>query len=75
MSWWAYVLFALAVAAAIYGFCALVGLETRVLTRKPYRTADDLYDKYADSTRKQRRSASEHGGPWSDVEDNSFHRA
>jgi hypothetical protein len=36
--------------------------------RKNTRTAEDLYPLYADSIRKQRKYAKEHGGQWRDDE-------
>jgi hypothetical protein len=46
----------------IYCFVAFVGFRTRMLTRKTTRTAEDLYDRYADSLRKQQKYARDHGG-------------
>ena len=66
MPWWGYVLFLLAVAVAIWGFMSLVGFRTQWLSRRTDRTAQDLYPSYADSPRKQRRFAREHGGQWRD---------
>jgi hypothetical protein len=68
MAWWGYILFALAVVLAVKGFLALVGVETRWVTRRSTRTAEDLYQDYADSPREQRRYAREHGGEWHDQE-------
>jgi hypothetical protein len=68
MAWWGYILFALAVVLAVKGLLALVGVETRWITRKSTRTAEDLYQDYADSPREQRRYAREHGGEWRDQE-------
>jgi hypothetical protein len=68
MPWWGYILFALALAFAVKGLLALVGVETRWVTRKSTRTAEDLYQDYADSPREQRRYAREHGGEWHDQE-------
>jgi hypothetical protein len=68
MAWWGYILLALAVVLAVKGFLALVGVETRWVTRKSTRTAEDLYQDYADSPREQRRYAREHGGEWHDQE-------
>jgi hypothetical protein len=68
MAWWGYILFALAVVLAVKGLLALVGVETRWVTRKSTRTAEDLYQDYADSPREQRRYAREHGGEWHDQE-------
>ncbi|HTS99721.1 MAG TPA: hypothetical protein VMI33_24190 [Streptosporangiaceae bacterium] len=64
--WWVYVVVVVLFVLAIYGFASLAGLQTRVLSRRTTRTAEDLYDQYADSPRKQRRYAREHGGTWSD---------
>jgi hypothetical protein len=55
-------------AVAIYGFILMTGARTRTLTRKTTRRAEDLYDQYGDSPRKQRRYAREHGGQWKDEE-------
>jgi hypothetical protein len=44
----------------VYSFAVLTGFEKRFLTRKTDRRAEDLYDHFADSPRKQRRAASEH---------------
>jgi hypothetical protein len=75
LPWWGYILFALAVVVAIYGFLSILGVETRVLTRRTDRTAKDMYGDYADSERKQRRYARQHGGQWRDGEDNSSRRS
>ena len=64
MAWWEAVLFFIAVGVAIYGFLAMVGVNKRYLTRGHNRRAEDLYDDYADSPRKQRQYAREHGGSW-----------
>jgi hypothetical protein len=50
----------------IYSFAVLTGFEKRVLTRKTDRRAEDMYDQYADSPRKQRQAARERGGTWQD---------
>lgn len=68
MPWWETVLFFIAVGLAIWGFISMVGMRTSFLTRKTTRTAQDLYGNYADSPRKQRKYAREHGGDWSDRE-------
>ena len=47
-----------------YAFLQLVGWRTRGLSRRTKRTAEDLYDQYGDSPRKQRRYARQHGGSW-----------
>jgi hypothetical protein len=68
VTWWESTLFLVAVAFAIWGFISMVGFRTRTLTRGHGRTAEDLYPNYADSARKQRRYAREHGGEWHDDE-------
>ena len=62
MVWWEAVLFFAVVIFAIYAFASIVGFRTRTLTRPTDRTAQDMYDNYADSPRKQRRYAKHHGG-------------
>jgi hypothetical protein len=64
MSWWEIVIFIAVVILAVWGFASMVGVETRLLTRRTRRSAQDLYGSYADSPRKQRRYAREHGGEW-----------
>ena len=49
-----------------YAFLQLVGWRTRGLSRRTKRTAEDMYGQYADSPRRQRRYAQEHGGSWSE---------
>jgi hypothetical protein len=68
MSWWEIILFIAVVIFAIYAFASIVGFRTRTLTRPTDRTAQDMYDNYADSPRKQRRYARHHGGEGHDVE-------
>ena len=52
-------------------FVWLVRSSTRRSVRKNTRSAEDLYPLYADSTRKQRKYAKEHGGQWRDDEGSS----
>ena len=68
MVWWEAVLFFAVVIFAIYAFASIVGFRTRTLTRPTDRTAQDMYDNYADSPRKQRRYARHHGGEGRDGE-------
>jgi hypothetical protein len=51
--WWEYVIAAIVVAVVIYSFAALAGFETRILTRKTDRTAEQMYPDFAG--RKHRR--------------------
>jgi hypothetical protein len=69
MPWWGDVLFLIVAGIAIWGFAVLVGFDTRIVTRKTNRTAENMYPDYADSTRRQRRYAREHGGEWHEDED------
>lgn len=62
--WWQYVIFVAVLVLVIYIFMAVVGFRTRLLTRKTDRTAESMYDDFADSPRKQRKFAREHGGEW-----------
>ena len=62
MTWWEIILFIAVVIFAIYAFASIVGFRTRSLTRPTDRTAQDMYDNYADSPRKQRSYARHHGG-------------
>jgi hypothetical protein len=49
-----------------YAFLKLIGFQTSRLSRRSKRTAEDMYDQYADSPRQQRRYAQQHGGTWSE---------
>ena len=53
--WWEYVIAAVVVAIAIYSFAALAGFETRVLTRKTDRKAEQMYPNFAGRKRRWRR--------------------
>jgi hypothetical protein len=44
----------------IYSFAVLCGWQTRLLSRRTNRRAEDMYDEYAGSPRKQRRYAEQH---------------
>jgi hypothetical protein len=43
-------------------FAVLTGFQARLLTRRTDRRAEDAYDQYAGSARRQRSSAREHDG-------------
>lgn len=53
---WLVVVIVALFAVGIYCFAELVGWRTRMLTRKTDRRAEDMYDQYADSPHKRRRS-------------------
>jgi hypothetical protein len=46
--------------AGVCGFAELTRWRTRELTRRTWRTAENIYDQYADLNRKQRRDARKH---------------
>ena len=62
--WWQILIGAAVVIILGYAILTLVRFQTRNLTRRTDRTADDMYDSYADPQRKQRRYAKERGGEW-----------
>jgi hypothetical protein len=62
--WWQYIIIAAVIVLGIYGFLVFTRFETWNLSRRTTRTAQDLYPSYADSLRKQRRYARQHGGQW-----------
>jgi type II secretory pathway component PulL len=53
--WWIYVIVVVLAAVAVYGFVSLASFETRWLSHKTSRRAEDLYDRYADPPAKRRR--------------------
>ena len=67
--WWQYIIIAAVILLGIYGFLTFTRFETRNLSRRTNRTAADMYPSYADSGRKQRRYARQHGGQGADTED------
>jgi hypothetical protein len=62
--WWQYLIAAGVAILAIWGFVSVVKLQTHRLSDKTDNTAEDVYDRYADSLQKQRKYAKEHGGEW-----------
>jgi hypothetical protein len=62
--WWQYIIIAAVLVLGIDAFLVFTGFETRTLSRRTARTADDMYPGYADSLRKRRRYARQHGGEW-----------
>jgi uncharacterized membrane protein len=63
--WWVYIIVAGLLVFAGYAFVSLVRFRTEMMTRKTDRTAEDLYDRYADgpsSGRRARRLARKHQG-------------
>jgi hypothetical protein len=65
--WWMnYIVVPAVLLLGIYGLLVVTGFQKRILTRKNSHTAESMYDNYADSPRKQRQYASQHGGQWRD---------
>jgi hypothetical protein len=64
--WWLDIVIPVLMIFAVYGFLLIVGVNVNWLTRRSYNTVDDVYDRYADSPRKQRKYARAHGGQWKD---------
>jgi len=67
--WWEDVLIGAFLIIGLYCFLSLVGFNTRRVTRKTSRTAENLYPDFADSPKQQRKYAREHGGSWRDDEE------
>jgi len=64
--WWQYLIAAVVVILAVWGFISVVKLQTHRLSDKTDNTAEDVYDRYGGSLDKQRRYAQERGGEWKD---------
>ena len=64
--WWEYIIIVMVLIAGIYAFRQFVGFETRSLTRKTTRKAEDMYGYYADRGRRARRDATRHDAERSD---------
>lgn len=62
--WWQYLIAVVVVILAVWGFVSVVKSQTHRLSDKTDNTAEDVYDRSADSPRKQRKYAAEHGGEW-----------
>jgi uncharacterized protein YjiS (DUF1127 family) len=57
--WWTWIVAAVVAVAVIYMFGSLVAVQTRWVTRRTGRRAEDLYREHAGSMREQRQTASE----------------
>jgi len=53
--WWVDIVVVALFIFGIYGFATLVGFNTRWLSRKTDRRAEDLYDEHADPPRSRHR--------------------
>jgi hypothetical protein len=71
--WWEYVIVAVVLLFGVYAFLVLTGFETRILSRRTTRRAESMYASYADSPRKQRRHARQHGAKWTSDEGTHLH--
>lgn len=67
--WWQYVIIVVVLILGVYGFIALTGFETRLLSRRTDRTAESMYGNYADPERKRRRSAKQRDSQQKDHQD------
>ncbi|MGI8761146.1 MAG: hypothetical protein ACR2LF_07610 [Jatrophihabitantaceae bacterium] len=65
--WWAYVLIVAILVAGIVAFVAMARARTRQLSSRTTRTAESMYDEFADPPRVQRRLARRRGGSWHDT--------
>jgi hypothetical protein len=66
MHWWDYMVVVAVLLIGISAFVALCVYMGRVLSHGDSHEADTMYDNYADSLRKQRRYARQHGGQRTD---------
>jgi len=69
--WWEYVVGAVVLIVVAYMFAVITGFQTRWLSRRTGRTAENMYDNYADSPRRQGRFARKRGGQRTDDEGSS----
>ena len=53
--WWMYIVLVAVLAFGAYAFLTFVGFQTRGLTRKTNRRAEDMYDEFAGSPGKRHR--------------------
>jgi hypothetical protein len=53
--WWQYIIIVAGLVFLAYAVALIAGVETRFLTRKTDRRAEDLYPQYADTGRRHRR--------------------
>ena len=60
--WWQYLIGAVVAIVTVYAFVSVTRFQTRRMSSRTDRTAEDVYDKHADSLRQQRRYARERGG-------------
>ena len=60
--WWQYLIGAVVAIVTVYAFVSVTRFQTRRMSSRTDRTAEDVYDKHADSLRRQRRYARERGG-------------
>jgi hypothetical protein len=50
--WWQYIIIVIGLAFLAYAVALIAGVETRFLTRRTDRRAEDLYPDYADTGRR-----------------------
>ena len=54
--WWEYVIVAVILLFGIYAFLVLTGFETRTLSRRTTRTAEDMYPRWTGERRRRTRT-------------------
>ncbi len=52
--WWLYIVIAAFLLFGVYAFMRMAGFETRWLSRRTDRRAEDMYDEYADRGKRRR---------------------
>jgi hypothetical protein len=60
--WWQYLIAAVVLVFAVWGFVSMVKLQSHRLSDQTDNTAEDVYDRYADSLHEQRKYAEHHDG-------------
>ena len=59
---WIYLIIVPVLGFGIYAFLSITGVQTRWLSRRSNKTAESIYDNYADPDHKQHQYAQHHGG-------------
>jgi hypothetical protein len=54
MSWWLDIVIVAILAVGVIGFLSLVGVQTRWMSRRTTRRAEDLYPQFSDEGRRHR---------------------
>ena len=65
--WWLNIVILLVIIGGIYGFVVMARARTKRLSSHTDRTAEQMYDEFADSPKAQRRFARRRGATWRDL--------